>query len=255
MADFLKYGSKGPRVVELQKLLNHNAYRKPRRLLELDGEFGPLTAAAVNGTKYWLGYPKEDIKPIAGDLLFDLLRGTRQLSPAFKAKRAERLQKVIDNRAKQTDVDRMRLRALAVIKGEIGTMEGPNHSNHIKYNTWWGWGPVPYCVIGVSWAWVKVGSKAFVRGARWAGTDNMLADGMNGRNGIHLTHDPAPGCPGVIDFDGHSNPDHALTFVKNNGNGTCETYEFNTSKDGTYLEGVWNKTRPLKNCWFFEVEE
>ena len=126
------------------------------------------------------------------------------------------------------------------------------NSNHIKYNTWWGWGPVPYCVIGISWAWVKAGSKAFVKGSRWAGCREMLADAKAGGHGIHLTHDPDPGCPGVVDLNGDASPDHAITFVKNNGNGTCTTVEFNTQKG--YIGGVWNSVRPLRSCWWFEVE-
>ena len=58
----------------------------------------------------------------------------------------------------------MRLRALAIIKGELGTMEAGGHCNVIKYNAWWGWGAVAYCVIGIAWAWVKAGSKAFKQG-------------------------------------------------------------------------------------------
>jgi hypothetical protein len=254
MADFLKYGSTGPKVKGLQQLLNNNVYRKPRRLLQLDGEFGPLTAASVNGTKFWLGYPKENIQPVAGDKLFSLLENKEPLSDAYKAKRKERQQNIIDNAGKQKDTDKMRLQALAVIKGELGTLEQPNNSNHIKYNTYWNWGPVAYCVIGVSWAWLKVGSKAFVKGSRWAGCTQMLADARGTEKGLHLTSEPDPGCPGVIDLYGDANPDHCITFVKDNGNGTCETYEFNTSKDGTYIQGVWNKTRPMKDCWFFEIE-
>ena len=82
---------------------------------------------------------------------------------------------------------KLRKKALAVIKGELGTMEAGGHSNVIKYNTWWGWGAVAYCVIGISWAWVKAGSTSFKRGVRWAGTDLMLADAKAGRNGLHLT--------------------------------------------------------------------
>jgi hypothetical protein len=144
------------------------------------------------------------------------------------------------------------LRALAIIKGEIGTRE--QGENVIRHTKWWGWGAVAYCVIGVSWSRVKAGSTAFKKGVRWAGCQWMLADAKAGGHGIHLTNDPDPGCPGVIDFDGHSDPDHGITFVKDNGNGTCETYEFNTSKDGTYIEGIWKKDRPLRNCWWFEVE-
>lgn len=32
------------------------------------------------------------------------------------------------------------------------------------------------------------------------------------------------------------------------------TGEFNTTKDGTSLEGVWEKRRPLRNTWWFAVE-
>jgi hypothetical protein len=254
MADFLKYGDSGPRVKALQKLLNDNKYRKPRELLEPDGQLGPLTAAAINGTKYWMGYLKEDIKPIAGDTLLNYLTNKVPLSDACKAKRAHRLQKAQENKAKQTEVDKMRLRALAIIKGELGTLEQPNNSNHIKYNTFWGWGPVAYCVIGCSWAWLKAGSTAFVKGSRWAGCREMLADAKAGNHGIHLTHEPDPGCPGVIDFNGDASPDHCITFVKDNGNGTCTTYEFNTTKTNTYIQGVFNKTRLLRDCWWVCVE-
>jgi len=32
------------------------------------------------------------------------------------------------------------------------------------------------------------------------------------------------------------------------------TGEFNTTADGTSLEGVWEKRRPLRNIWWFAVE-
>jgi len=251
--DTLRYGDKGPRVKALQGLLNHNSYRKPRRLLVVDGQVGPLTVAAIMGTKYWCGYPKEDIEPVAGGKLMGFLEETMPLPGDYRERRKARQQKVEDNRAAQTAMDKVRLKALAIIKGELGTREAPNHSNNVPYNNWWGWGNVAYCVIGVSWAWVKAGSTAFKRGSYWANTDAMLADAKAGNHGLHLTSDPDPGCPGVIDFDGHSDPDHAITFVKDNGDGTAQTVEFNSTKNG--VEGVWNQTRPLRNCWWFEVEE
>jgi peptidoglycan hydrolase-like protein with peptidoglycan-binding domain len=252
--DYLRYGSKGPRVKVLQELLNKNPYFKPRRALVLDGEMGPLTCSAVMRAKYFLGYTQANVEPVAGNLLIGILSGKIQLTADQMARRVARLKKKEDEQSSQSSQTKMRLKALGIIKGELGTLEQPNNSNHIIYNTWWGWGPQPYCVIGISWAWVRAGSTAFARGKRWAGTDVMLADAKAERNGLHLTNDPDPGCPGVIDFDGHTDPDHAITLVKDNGNGTCETVEFNTSKNGTYIQGVWNKTRPNKNCWFFEVE-
>jgi hypothetical protein len=147
----------------------------------------------------------------------------------------------------------MRLRALAIIKGEIGTLERPNHSNDIKYCDYWGMGNVSYCAIGCSWAWIKAGSTAFKRGYRWASCEQMLTDAKSGNDGLHLTHDPDPGCPGVVDLYGNANPDHCITFIKDNGDGTCSTIEFNTSHNG--VEGVWNNRRLMRDCWFFEVEK
>jgi len=252
MSTTLHYGSKGQRVKNLQWRINNNTFYSPRKELVVDGQMGVLTCSAVQQAKYRLGYSRASIKPIAGQLLYSYLSKQRPLPPSLRKRRAARLAKLELVKHRQSVQTRLRLRALEIIRHELGTMESPPHSNHIKYNSWWGWGAVAYCVIGVSWAWVKAGSTAFKKGSFWANTDAMLADAKAGRNGIHLTNDPDPGCPGVIDFDGHSDPDHGITFVEDNGDGTCTTYEFNTSSG--YMEGVLKKDRPLRNCWWFEVE-
>jgi hypothetical protein len=250
---YLKYGDKGPRVKLLQKLLNNNKYFKPRRPLVEDGEFGPLTSSAIQRAKRRLGYLAEDIEPIAGERLFSYLDNSVDITPEMMKLRKARLAQIEKDRDEQSEVNKMRLKALGIIKGEIGTLERPNHSNDIKYCDYWGWGKVAYCVIGCSWAWIKAGSKAFIKGSRWAGCREMLADAKSGGHGIHLTNDPDPGCPGVVDLYGDAGPDHCITFVKDNGNGTCSTVEFNTSKNG--VEGVWNNARLLRDCWWFSVEK
>jgi peptidoglycan hydrolase-like protein with peptidoglycan-binding domain len=250
----LKYGSRGDAVKRLQRALNDNPYRKPSRNLVVDGQFGTLTAAAVQGTKFWMGYPKSGVRPVAGDPFMALATKRKPLPVTYRVRRNLRIKNLKEKRAATQQQTNLRLRALDIIKGELGTLEKPKNSNHIKYNTWWGWGKVAYCVIGISWAWVKAGSKAFLRGVRWANTDVMLEDAKAERHGIHLTSNPKPGCPGVIDFDGHSDPDHAITFVKDNGDGTCQTIEFNTVGPSG-LEGVFNKRRPLRNCWWFTVQK
>lgn len=256
---FLEYGSKGATVKRLQRAINDNPYFKPRRKLKVDGQMKTLTCAAVQRGKRRLGYPGKalgiDLDDVfAGNFFLEILEGSRPLPAAYKLRRRKRLRAIAAQHEKNGKLKEMRLRALRIIKAELGTMERGGNTNRIKYNTWWGWGAVAYCVIGLSWAWVKAGSKAFVKGSRWAGTDLMLAEGKQGSHGLHLTNDPDPGCPGVIDFDGHSDPDHAITFVKDNGDGTCETYEFNTTSSGG-VAGVWKKDRPLANCWWFVVEK
>lgn len=255
MAEWLKYGSKGNKVKALQILLNDNRYHKLRRRLIVDGEFGPLTSAAVQEMKFWLGYAKEAIDPVAGDLLFRILEDKIPLDGEKLLRRKRRQEERDAKKKEQTAMDRMRLRVLARIKGELGTLERPNNSNHIKYNDYWGWGAVAYCMIGISWAWLMEKSKAFVKGSQWAGCREMLADAKRGGHGIHLTHDPDPGCPGVVDLDGDCSPDHAITYVSDAGGGYANTYEFNTSKDGTYIQGVWNKHRRMADCWWFVVEK
>jgi len=250
-ADYLHYGDHGDRVRRLQSMLNNNRYFKPRTPLEVDGKMGTRTCSCVFQAKYRMGYAKEDLKPIAGPTFFSYISEKVPLPPLYRHRRQVRLAKLEAARSTTSPTSVMRKKVFAAAKEEIGTHE--HGYNNIKYNDWWGWGSQPYCAIGISWLWVvKGGSTAFKRQSRWAGTDPMLSDAQNGRNGIHLTNDPLPGAPGVIDFEGHSDPDHALTFVKDNGNGTCETIEFNTS--GPNGEGVWRKDRPLRNCWFFHVE-
>ena len=248
------------RLLEIRKpLMTGSDVRHLQRLLRgagmkpgpFDGEFGPRTAAACNHYKWRIGYAPGTCHPVAGGLLFEYLTGKRRPTARMRLRAAARRRKERQEHAAQGKRRAMRLGALAIIKGEIGTQE--QGENVIKYTRWWGWGAVAYCVIGISWAWIQAGSKAFRRGARWANTDAMLSDAKAGRNGLHLLDEPLPGCPGVIDFDGHSDPDHAITCIRVEG-AEVVTGEFNTTKDGTSLEGVWEKRRALRNTWWFAVE-
>ena len=249
----LKYGNHGAGVLKLQRLINDNDLYKPSPKLKEDGDYGTLTSGAVQGAKRACGYKAGNIDgAVAGTSLAGFLSGEKSLTAGMEKRRAARLSAatVVFGPAKV-----MRLAALAIVKGELGTLETPSNSNHIKYNDWWGWGAVAYCMIFVSWAWTKAGSKAFSKGSRWAGCREMLADAKAGNYGIRITHSPQPGTCGVIDLYGDARPDHAITYVQDNGDGTCQTIEGNTTKDGSYIQGVFNKTRKLSDCWWFAVEK
>jgi peptidoglycan hydrolase-like protein with peptidoglycan-binding domain len=255
---YLRYGDRGPQVKRLQRALNDNPYYKPKPKLKVDGEMKNLTCAAVQDSKFLIGYPKDHLDPdardqIAGELLLKLLERRLPLPPEYARRRKARLAQKRKRNSIVSQQTLMRRRALKCVKAEVGTMERGN--NRIRYNDWWGWGPVAYCVIGISWCWVKAGSVAFKKGSRWAGTDAMLWDAKAGRNGIHLTSSPKAGCPGVIDFNGHSDPDHAITFIKwaNREKTLVTTAEFNTGGPNG-VQGVWYKTRPNWQCWWMEVE-
>jgi hypothetical protein len=254
MPDILKYGDEGERVKELQRLLNANSYRKPRKLLEVDGIMGPLTCGAVQSQKFWEGYPDGEVTPVAGDKFMAFITEEEPLPGEYRARRQARLQKVRDNVGKQSDADKMRLRALAYAQGDVGRLEGP--SNLIVFNTWWCGGGNDggaYCVRAGSYWFDKAGSKAVVRGSRWENTDAMLADAAAGRNGLHLTDDPDPGNGFVIDFDGRSDPDHFGLFVKDLGNGWFRSLEANATLSSG-RQGVGYHTREYRHCWFIVVE-
>src|SRR5881227_1653811 len=79
----------GPDVLEAQELLAKNPYGafdagKP------DGEYGELTAGAVQRAKWELGYPANARDTTFGPQLRAFLSGKKQLPPAFKARRAQR---------------------------------------------------------------------------------------------------------------------------------------------------------------------
>lgn len=74
---------KGPDVEALQRLL------APFQPGPVDGEYGPLTAAAVKRAKWALGYPDVQCNGSAAPKLVDYLEGT-PLPPAYAARAKER---------------------------------------------------------------------------------------------------------------------------------------------------------------------
>ena len=86
----LEYGSRGARVKELQRLLNVNPFYKPARKLVIDGDMRTLTCAAVQQAKHRLGYPAENVTPVAGQALFDYLAKNKPMPAAYLANMASR---------------------------------------------------------------------------------------------------------------------------------------------------------------------
>ncbi len=75
----------GPDVAALQELL------APYHPGEVDGEFGPATAAAVKRAKWALGYPDSHCDGSSAALLVGYLQG-QPLPPEYEARRDERAQ-------------------------------------------------------------------------------------------------------------------------------------------------------------------
>jgi hypothetical protein len=119
---------------------------------------------------------------------------------------------------------------IQVAKKEIGTIEGPK-DNETKYGAWSGANFQPWCQSFVSWSAFTSGldpkrypkTASTVAAADWFKKNNRWADARN--------DDPTPGDWIYFDFpdDGVNRISHVGLCIKNNGDGTIEVIEGNTS--------------------------
>jgi len=119
---------------------------------------------------------------------------------------------------------------IEVAKKEVGTIEGPK-DNETKYGKWTGANFQPWCQSFVSWTAFTSGldpkkypkSASTVAAADWFKKNNRWADARN--------DDPTPGDWIYFDFpdDGVNRISHVGLCIKNNGDGTIQVIEGNTS--------------------------
>ena len=233
---------KGDDVRRVQRALRDKGF-KPG---PVDGEFGPRTGTACAVAKRKLGYRKADCQPTAGAALLGYLTGTKKRTPAMVA-RAKARAAVDRETARRRG---LRLGALVAAKADIPLYEGPN--NDIKYNRWWGDGHNDggaYCVRTVSYWYAKAKSLVISPSAgRFQNTDYLLDCAKAGKYGLRLVSEPAPGDAFVIDWEGHTDPDHA-GIVEHAHESTVDTIEGNaTLPNGR--QGVGRHNRPRRQCWF-----
>ncbi len=119
---------------------------------------------------------------------------------------------------------------IEVAKKEIGTIEGPK-DNETKYGKWSGVNFQPWCQSFVSWCAFTSGldpkkypkTASTVAAADFFKKNNRWADARN--------DDPTPGDWIYFDFpdDGVNRISHVGLCIKNNGDGTIQVIEGNTS--------------------------
>jgi len=119
---------------------------------------------------------------------------------------------------------------IEVAKKEIGTIEGPK-DNETKYGKWTGMNFQPWCQSFVSWCAFTSGlnpkkypkSASTIAASDWFKKNNRWADARN--------DDPTPGDWIYFDFpdDGVNRISHVGICIKNNGDGTIQVIEGNTS--------------------------
>jgi hypothetical protein len=119
---------------------------------------------------------------------------------------------------------------IEVAKAEVGTIEGPK-DNETKYGKWTGMNFQPWCQSFVSWCAFTSGlnpkkypkSASTVAASDWFKKNDRWADARN--------DDPTPGDWIYFDFpeDGVNRISHVGICIKNNGDGTIQVIEGNTS--------------------------
>jgi hypothetical protein len=119
---------------------------------------------------------------------------------------------------------------IEVAKAEVGTIEGPK-DNETKYGKWTGANFQPWCQSFVSWSAFTSGldpkkypkTASTVAAADWFKKNDRWADARN--------DDPTPGDWIYFDFpdDGVNRISHVGLCIKNNGDGTIQVIEGNTS--------------------------
>lgn len=229
----------GPRVRDAQFLLSgHSRFDGLATLKDsnVDGDYGPVTAAATKSAKFWVGYPTSGCDRVFGQTLYEYLRPQhwRPLPKAYQDRRAARI-------AAATLTPGMKALRFAV--DEIGNHENPYGSNRSKYGAWYGFDGVPWCAIFESYCFAHTGHPSY----RYAACEQIVSDARAGRNGLREVWSPMPGDINVFNLRGdpyaHTSfferwiDQAAGSFSDVGGN----TGPADTSNGGAVMRGTQNK--------------
>ena len=117
---------------------------------------------------------------------------------------------------------------IEVAKKEVGTIEGPK-DNETKYGAWIKVNFQPWCQSFVSWCAFTAGVSKFPKSASTVAASDQFK--KEGRWADARNDDPTPGDWIYFDFpdDGVNRISHVGLCIKNNGDGTIQVIEGNTS--------------------------
>jgi peptidoglycan hydrolase-like protein with peptidoglycan-binding domain len=219
---------RGNAVRNAQYLLKNNKYGK-FYTGEVDGIYGTQTAQAVYRAKYWLGYPEKDINKAYFTQIRSYLLEEKKLPYWYQYRRKQRLKKAAQKTLGQ--------KAYEKAVSQIGVKESPAYSNNVYYSRWYGIRG-PWCAMFLTWCFVMAGSRAFVRGWRYAYVPYILNDARYGRNNLTTTRNPVKGDLAIYSIGGRE-ADHIGIFEgwKDGGRLRFTAIEGNTSAGGSQTNG------------------
>lgn len=216
---------RGPAVSEAQFLLKKN--RHDRRFYDgkIDGEYGPLTAAAAREAKFILGYPRHKISNNFGAILRSYLVNPehpdyKQLPLLYRERMRQRLAEIRRNEQKYGAV-------LSFAHTFKGYRESPG--NHTMFGKWYGLDGNPWCAMFTSYCLSKKGfsfKEAYV--------PFIVENARRGRDNTFVTKEPIGGHMVCFDWQKNGEYDHIGFFDHwvNRANGVFATVEGNTLPPG-----------------------
>ena len=172
-----------------------------------DGVWGPESARASSTGHWLLGFPDklaraETYGDVMDRVLTEWLK-SKTLPADYQQRRVQRLKAVTLGR-----------KALDWLRTHVGETENPAGSNHVDWATdWYGIGNGPWCAMAATRAYVEAGSKAFVRGQRWAYVPFIVASARAGSDGLSRTYDPQPGDLFCVDWQAQNSSVYSFDHV------------------------------------------
>jgi peptidoglycan hydrolase-like protein with peptidoglycan-binding domain len=217
------------------RLAGANIFKENYKPGKGDGVFGEQTAGAAYRAKYWLGYPTKELRRTYGPTLEAYLSGKAKLSTAYNNRRRAR-------KKAKAQVP-LGTRALREAIKHLDKKESPAGSNRISFSTWYGI-IGPWCAMFCTFNYVKVGSKAFAKGSRYAYVPYIVSAARLGGRGLAITSNPKPGDLVCFDWEHNGVSDHVGLFEKwmSGGNFSCIEGNTSTSNDSNGGE-VMRRTR------------
>ena len=185
------------RVKEAQLVLaGANVFKQDFHVGTVDGEWGPLSAAATEQAKYYLGYLPKAVDGSFGQQVYDYLTGAEKLPPTFASRREKRLKELAsggDAKSKAVDA--------ALADAKKGVAETP--VNLTPFGQWYGMNGVAWCCIYVSYRLCKAGFPGFERGKFASYCGNVVDAARRRERGLALTKEPERGDLVIYNKDEH----------------------------------------------------
>ena len=183
-------------------LAGGNVFKQDFHVGLVDGEWGPLSAAATQQAKYYLGYLPKAVDGSFGQQVYDYLTGAEALPPTFAGRRQKRLKELASGGGAKAKAV-----AQALADAQQGIVETP--VNLTPFGEWYGMNGVAWCCIYVSYRLCKAGFDGFERG-KFASYCGAVVDAAKKRERhLALTKTPERG-----DLVIYNNDEHIEFFVE-----------------------------------------